>query len=376
MRARAASFAARGESPARVARIVAEHAQAVDRPRGALVFVSGELGSRLVDLGKRLAETCPDLPVLVATGHGVLSERGELEGQTAATGVIWSGGEAESVPIVCRDADMGAVLAEVLGPRAGANRTAFVFARPRGFGPHTVEPLAGLRFGAFAGGGTTGDERVLSLMPGQQPKVADAGAMILSGLSPAAVRASPACRLLVPLAPITATRGPMVLEVGGQRALDVLSLAAQGLPGQPLVFVALAAETAEDDEAPPLLLRGIQGVDPIRNGVMVSDEVRPGMRMAFAVRDPAAARADLESTALRLARETGGAAPRFGVYVSCAGRGASLYGSQDVDVRILKSRFPEVPIAGMHSSFEIAPHGGVPALELYTGVLALFSTPS
>lgn len=375
MRARAASFAGRGEGPARVVRRIADHARALERPQGALIFVSGELGARLQEIGQRLAEACPNLPALVVCGHGVLTERGEIEGQSAAAGLVWADGEAESFPIESREADMGGALAEALRPRSGPNRTAFVFARPRGFGPHTVEPLASLRFGALTGGGTTGDERVLSVMPGRPPRVADAGALVLRGLPPPVVRASPACRLLTPLAPITQTRGPLVLEIGGQRALEVLSMSAQGLPDQPLIFVALAADDPGGD-APALLLRGIQGVDPIRHGVLVSEEVRVGMRMAFAVRDAAGARSDLERTTLRLLRDTAGAAPRFGVYVNCAGRGTSLYGAPDVDTRILKSRFPEVPIAGLHSSFEIAPHGGAPALELYTGVVALFTMPS
>lgn len=346
----------------------------LDRPQGALVFVSGELGTRLVDIGNKLSALCPKLPALIVAGHGVLTERGELEGQSAGAGVLWSGGEAEAFPIESRESDMGGALAAALQSRASPNHTAFVFVRPRGFGPHTVEPLASIRFGAFVGGGTLGDERVLSLAPGQPPRLADAGALIVRGLTPPVVRASPACRLLTALAPITSTRGPLVLEIGGQRALEVLSSSAQNLPGQPLVFVALAEETSEDQ--PALLLRGIQGVDPIRHGVLVSEEVRPGMRMAFAIRDGAAARADLQSTSLRVAREIAGCAPRFGVYVSCAGRGSSLYGSQDVDTRILRNRFPELPFAGMHSSFELAPHDGVPALELYTGVLALFTIPS
>ena len=62
--------------------------------------------------------------------------------------------------------------------------------------------------------------------------------------------------------------------------------------------------------------------------------------------------------------------------MSCAGRGNGLYGAPDVDVRLLRSRFPEVPVAGLHSSFEIAPSGGRPALQLYTGVVGLFAAPS
>jgi small ligand-binding sensory domain FIST len=117
-------------------------------------------------------------------------------------------------------------------------------------------------------------------------------------------------------------------------------------------------------------------VDPVRRGLLVSDEVREGMRVAFAVRDGPAARDDLETVVRDADRALAGAAARFGVYVNCAGRGSSLYGAQDVDTRILRSRFGELPIAGMMSSFEIAPYDGKPVLKLYTGVLALFTVPS
>jgi hypothetical protein len=35
-----------------------------------------------------------------------------------------------------------------------------------------------------------------------------------------------------------------------------------------------------------------------------------------------------------------------------------------------------LPFAGMASSFEIAPHFGRPTMQLYTGVFALFTSPS
>lgn len=376
MRARATSFAARGESPTRVARRAAEAAQAVVRPSAALIFVSGVLGGRLADLAGPLSHALPDIPVLVASGHGVLSERGELEGETAASGVIWSGGSSEAVAADSAESDVGVALAKALAPRARGSSSAFVFARPRGFSPQTLEPLVGQQLGALVGGGTTGDSGVLVMMPGRPPQVSDAGALVCRAGSAPVVRASAACRLLSPLSRITSVRGPMVLELEGQTALEALSSATRTLTNQPLVFVALATEEDNDDGRAPLLLRGIQGVDPARQGVLVSEEVRHGMRMGFAVRDAAAARVDLESTALRVARDAAGAAACFGVYMSCAGRGKALYGTSDVDVRILKHRFPSLPIAGMHSSFEIAPHAGVPSLQLYTGVMALFTAPS
>jgi small ligand-binding sensory domain FIST len=195
----------------------------------------------------------------------------------------------------------------------------------------------------------------------------------------------------MPLKVITKTRGSMVLEIEGAPALEVLSSVADNLEDQPLVFVALAPPLRDDPsnvdpslahhgerlaERPEVLIRAVQGVDPVRRGLLVSDEVRPGMRLAFAVRDAKAAREDLQTAVRELLREANGAAPRFGIYINCAGRGSNLYGQKDVDLKILKARLGELPLAGMQSSFEVSEVGGKPALQLYTGVLGVFTAPS
>jgi small ligand-binding sensory domain FIST len=150
--------------------------------------------------------------------------------------------------------------------------------------------------------------------------------------------------------------------------------AAQGgaPPPQPVVFVALA-----DAEGDRFVVRPVRGIDPARRGVLVGPEVRPGMRVAFAVRDAAAARSGLEATARGVAQQAMGSAPRFALFLSCAGRGQGLYGAPDVEARILRQRFGDLPIVGMHSAFEIVPWApGEARLALYTGVLALFRSPS
>jgi small ligand-binding sensory domain FIST len=121
----------------------------------------------------------------------------------------------------------------------------------------------------------------------------------------------------------------------------------------------------------------VRGIDPTRRGVLIGPEAKPGGRLAFAVRDAAAARAGLESAARTVSQQALGAAPRFAIFVSCAGRGQGLYGSPDVEARILRQRFGDLPIAGMHSAFEIVPWGpGDAKVALYTGVVALFRSPS
>jgi len=376
MPSRAASFLARGESLNRLARTLSDTVRQVPNAAGAMVFVSGPLANDLARLAEPLQTALGNVPALVVSGHGVLSDRGEVEGEAAMSGVVWSGGSAKAVAVSQgHGADLGVALARVLEPEASASSAAFVFVSPRGMAPHTLEPLRELAFSSITGGGTTPEGQVLALSPGSPAQVANAAALVVRGRTVPSVCASPACRLLTPLARISATRGPMVLEIEGERALEVLSASAAHLSSQPLILVALAPEAREGEET-PLLLRGLQGVDPSRHGIVVSEEVHPGLRLAFATRDAGAGRAGLDTAVGRLLRETAGAAPHFGVYLSCAGRGASLYEAADVDTRIIRARIPDLPFAGMHSSFEIAPYRGHPTLQLYTGVLALFTSPS
>jgi len=387
----ACSFTYAGEDPEKAAKAFALAARRVTRPSGAIVFAAGGLGERLAQLGQAVAHAMPGLPLCLAAGAGVVSERGEVEGQAAATGIIWSGGTARPFSVSGHNAEaVGTQLSEAIrqGEAPGRSTTAVVFARPNGLAPHVLEPLGELRRTRVLGAGTVGDSPVLALLADGTLSPGPAGGIVLSGLTAPLVRASAACRLLMPLKVISKTRGSMVLEIEGAPALEVLSSVADNLEDQPLVFVALAPPAEQDGaradqalerngpERPEVLIRAVQGVDPVRRGLLVSDEVRPGMRLAFAVRDAKAAREDLQSAVRDLLREANGAAPRFGIYLNCAGRGSSLYGQRDVDLKILKARLGELPLAGMQSSFEVSEVGGKPSLQLYTGVLAVFTAPS
>ena len=390
----AQSFSFAGDDPEKAAKACASAARRVTRPSGAIVFAAGALGERLVHLARAVAQAVPGLPVCLAAGAGVVSERGEVEGQAAATGIIWSGGTAQPFSIAGHNAEaVGSQLSAAIreSDTSGRNTTALVFARPNGLAPHVLEPLSELRRTRVLGAGTVGDAPVVAIMADGHLSLGPAGGIVLSGLTTPLVRASAACRLLMPLKVISKTRGSMVLEIEGAPALDVLSSVADNLEDQPLVFVALAPPVQQDgarmdpalehridrsNQRPEVLIRAVQGVDPVRRGLMVSDEVRPGMRLAFAVRDAKAAREDLQIAVRDLLREANGAAPRFGIYLNCAGRGASLYGQRDVDLKILKARLGELPLAGMQSSFEVSEVGGKPVLQLYTGVLGVFTAPS
>jgi small ligand-binding sensory domain FIST len=377
--AAAVSVVLRGESPARVAASLADSFRAAGSSGAGLVFLGGTLGERVEDVAHGLARAGLNLPLLVAAGAGVISERGELEGEPAAAGLVFGGGRPET--LVTRAAnhdDAATLLAARLSEAArGVTSTAFVCVRADGFGVDSLEPLRAVRSVRMIGAGTPGPAPVAAVNRDGQVELGTQGALLVKGLTPARVRSSPACRLLTPLRPITAARGPLLAEIGGEPALDVLKNAAEHLAGQPLILMVLAPEhTPDDAHRSELLVRGIQGVDPARRAIVLSGDLEVGWRVAFAVRDAATARTDLELCARELGREAGGAAPLFGIYVSCASRGAGLYGSPDVDLRVIRGRFPEMPLIGLHSAFEIAPFEGKPSVHFYTGVIALFTQPS
>jgi small ligand-binding sensory domain FIST len=374
----AKSFAVQTESPARVAREVALALGAVPRASGGVVFVAGRLVERMGELGRELAAVHAGVPLAVAPGAAVLSERGEIEGNSAAAGVIWAGGKCEVVALGAASADDAAeAVANALGDRTAQSApTAIVFMRPEGISPQSLEPVARARRSPYVLGAGTVAADSLALGHDGAVTAARAVVMFVRGLSPPVIRPSPACKLLMPLRTITETRGSLVTRIESEPALDVLSQVGERLAGQPLVFAVLANPEADPAARPELLVRAVQGVDPVRRGLLIAEEAREGMRIAFAIRDPGAARADLESATRDVLRAAAGAAPRFGIYINCAGRGSGLYGAADVDTKILATRFPGVPFAGMSSSFEIAPHAGIPSLQLYTGVVALFTAPS
>lgn len=377
----AASFAVEAQAPTKVGQAFAEAAKRVRHPKGGLVFTSGHVGERLLEVAEVCAQTCPGVPLLLACGAGVLSERGEIEGQSAATGIIWAGGRADTHVIGEEHAgDLPEALVRITGDRASSGATVITLVRPEVFSPDTLVPLRDARVTPnFFGAGTVGNPGLVAVDREGNVGTGAAALMIVKGISPPQVRVSPACRLVSPLRPITEARGSMVLEIDGEPALDVLAAVGRELEDQPLLFAVLAAEEGASSDRggrPQWLIRGVQGVDPTRRALVVSTEVRDGMRIAFGIRDGGAARADLEAITRELQRDMAGAAPRFGLYLNCAGRGSSLYDNFNVDTRILTSRFRDLPLAGMQSSLEIGPHAGRPAMQLYTGVLALFTAPS
>lgn len=371
----AVSTLVKSREPKLVARALREAAGRLGRVAGAMVFTSADLGERLSEVARACARELPGAPLLLANGAGVLTEQGEIEGESAAALLAWSRGRAETASLEV-GSDLNTALDTWSRERIGQRPSALMlFLRSSAPGQSTVVPPLETPYPVI-GGGAVGDPGVYAVSADGVCRTGTGAAMLLRGLSQPVVRASPAFRLLMAPRPVTASSGGMLLSIDGEPALDVLGEVAKQLSFQPLIFAALASGEPLEGERSPVLARPVQGVDPTRRGVLISPELREGMRVAFAIKDAQLARQNLEAQCRELARELSGAAPSFGCYVNCAGRGSSLYGAADVDTRILRARFGETPMAGMQSAFELTPYQGHAAIQLFSGVVAMFGNPS
>jgi small ligand-binding sensory domain FIST len=377
----AASFEVRTDRATSIVEAVRRTFAEVTQPGGALVFCTGKASNAVRDVAHALATDPLDAPVVILGGPGVLSERAELEQVDAATGLVWAGRRAN--PCLCEtDSELTTEDLQALLPtKTGRDVPTALFIRSERFDP---EQLWGLRrrrrYPMVFGAGIHGDPGIVCVDGGaadtERVKTPKALALPFVGLAPPTIRTAHSCRLLHAPMKITKADGAMIQTIDDEPALSVLERLGAELEGQPLVFTVLAAPNDSQPDGFEYLVRGIQGIDPDRRSLLISQELRPGMRITFAVRDAAAARADLDRHCRQTTRDLAGAAPRFALYFNCSGRGVNLHGSPNVDVRVLKEHFGSLPMAGFQSAFEIGSFADAPALQLYTGILAVFSSPS
>ena len=85
--------------------------------------------------------------------------------------------------------------------------------------------------------------------------------------------------------------------------------------------------------------------------VTIAERVRRGQYLAWAIRQPLAAEAEMRDTVAGLTV----AKPDFALMFSCIGRGPFFYGGDDRDLQALRERFPGLPILGAYGNWQLAP---------------------
>lgn len=230
-----------------------------------------------------------------------------------------------------------------------------------------IEPFAARHARYLVGGLTSsrGAHRQIS------NTVAEGGVsgVVFDAAVPVAVGLSQGCRPIGPPHRIGKAAGNIIEELDGEPALSVLLREIDADPddlAEALRNIHVALPVAGSDTG-DYVVRNLVGIDPTNGPIAIGDEAKGGGSLMFVRRDPISAAADLGRMLDGMKRRAT-RTPRAGLYFSCIARGPNLFGAGDVELRMIRDRLGEFPLAGFFCNGEISHN----RLYGYTGVLALF----
>lgn len=149
---------------------------------------------------------------------------------------------------------------------------------------------------------------------------------------------------------------------------------------QSSLFVGIASDEFKLTLQPgDFLIRNLLGVDPRQGAIAIGDQVRPGQRFQFHLRDAETSADDLRLLLQRYVspQQPGGDFPEpvtsaIGALIfSCLGRGENLYQVANFDSGLFRHFFPTVPLGGFFCNGEIGQVGKQTFLHGYTSVFAI-----
>jgi small ligand-binding sensory domain FIST len=232
-----------------------------------------------------------------------------------------------------------------------------------------VTRLAGKMESGFLVGGLTSSRR-------QNVQIADG--VIEGGLSGVsfsdgvtiATRLTQGCSPLGPKHTITGCQQNVIITLDGRPALDVFREDIGEALGRDLnrigshVFAGLPIAGSDTGD---YLVRNLVGIDPANKLIAIGDMVQQNTSVLFCRRDAKTAQEDM-TRMLESIRKGMFTRPRGGVYYSCIGRGASLFGPDSEELKLIREALGEFPLVGFFCNGEISHN----RLYGYTGVLTLF----
>jgi len=232
-----------------------------------------------------------------------------------------------------------------------------------------VTKLAGKVESGFLVGGLTSSRR-------QNLQVADG--VVEGGLSGVtfsdnitiATRLTQGCSPIGSKHEITSSQHNVIITLDGRPALDVfkedigetLSRDLNRIGGH--IFAGLPIKGSDTGD---YLVRNLVGIDPANKLIAIGELVKNGNSVMFCRRDTKTANEDM-ARMLESIRQGMFSRPRGGVYYSCLGRGASLFGPNSEELKMIREAFGDFPLVGFFCNGEISHN----RLYGYTGVLTLF----
>src|SRR5213594_2508711 len=348
----------------------------------ALVFVTGDAHSRAHALLHAVRRVTGAPVVLGCDGVGVLTEKREVEGESAVAVLVVRSERLVATPFLLEGQgerpDLGTELAERIGATVAEGGCVLVLPDAIGCNPTALltELHDALGFvpvlGAVAAGGPMFELYNTDAVEGALVGVA------LSGLAPV-IGVTQGCTPIGEPYVITHAEANVIQRIGSRPALEMLTEAIRANPDiearirRAGVFAGLAMDPAKSPlERGDFLVRNLVGADQSSGALAVAERVRVGQTVQFQIRDAEASREDLREMLDELVERLNGRRPAFGCYCDCAGRGRGLFGVPDHDVTLIRERLGEFPLVGFFGNGEFAPIGRQNFFHNYTGALVVF----
>ena len=334
---------------------------------------------------RAVRQTIPHAAVIGCSATGVLTGAEELENGTAVAVLVLGGGSALPPPLFIsgvrtdpraagarlgREAHRalggevaGAAVAVLVDP-AELDATDFV----AGIGDAAPELI-------ITGAGASGGEAGCRVFWNEAAFPDACVALVIPRALHPTLGMTQGCQALGDPLTITAAEGNLILEIEGRPAVEALNrtLSDPRHPGLQQMKQHLLAGVGELGAGgrSNYVVRPFAFPDDDRPALAVAEPVRAGQTICFTLRDAIGARDDMKAMLDEQAEIGLEAPPRFGLYFNCAQRGSRLYGQPGLDSELIRRRFGTLPLAGLESSFEIAPACGRPRIHMFTGVLLL-----
>ncbi len=376
----------RADEAAIAASRAAMAASGIEGAEIAIVFASADAyrhGRELLDGVRRVTGAAS---IVGCSGAGVLTERGEAEnGPAVAVLVVRASDELSLGTFVVSgrdvlDADAGAEIVRRTGLAGVEDGCLVILPDPMNLNPDDLILGASGRLDAvpLVGGVAAG-------MPAFELSTTDLVHGALCGL---AIRMTPLIGIGQSCDPIgepyvvTEATGNVIHAIAGRSPAQVLREAIESVQDyeERVPRVGVFAGLAVNAGKSPLgrgdfVIRDLAGLDRASGAITLPAEVFAGQTIQFQIRDPLAARDDLEAMLARIQAALGNRKPAFGMYFNCAGRGQGLYGEPNHDVDLIRRRLGDLPLIGFFGNGEFAPVEHENFFHSHTGVLVLFAQP-
>lgn len=362
--------AAREAARAAARRLAGPEAGGKAPAEAALVFATPDHAEAALDLVAEVGDALETEAVVGATVHGVLAS-GLANESGPAVGVAALAG-CQAVPFLLPDVgdderSAGPEIAGRLRPslgEPGPQDLVLLHADPYGLDLRALLDGVESALAPAACMGLTAADA-----PGTDPLVwsrravasGAVGGLVVRGAAPPRQGLTHSCQPVGDPRTVTRARGHWVLELDGRPALEAYREAARGPLGSNLhraaefVLVALPGGRAAAGfpAAGAYVVHELAGFDEKANAFALPRRVGPGDELAFAWREPEAAREDLK----RLLRELADPSAGLALYYGCRGRAAALFGVEGLEAGYLELAFPKRPVLGVLASSQIGAVG-------------------